>query len=313
MPSGQRADSPAGDRAAASGVRARWLEAAGWVVIVAVLWGADLLARMAERDLTGVGKDDFRLISEQVTSAVAVLVMIPFVLRWLAMFPLRRDAWVPAVIGHTVGSVFFAFGHHSLMIALRIPWYALHGIDYVWRTHFVSNLVVEYQKDIKIYAGILLVATAWGLYRRARASPAVTDRSTAAGTASSATGTPLPVAPAPHRGEAGPAAGGRLRVQTGKGEGLLRYDDIESLEAARNYVTIHAAGREYLVRDTMAALARRLADGPFLRVHRSHIVNLDQIEEIRPAGSGQRIRLRSGREIPLGRAYRSALDARLSR
>ena len=38
------------------------------LVIVTVLWGADLLAKIGERDQAGFGKDDFRLISEQVTS-----------------------------------------------------------------------------------------------------------------------------------------------------------------------------------------------------------------------------------------------------
>ncbi|MGB5621682.1 MAG: hypothetical protein WBN65_04230, partial [Gammaproteobacteria bacterium] len=142
-----------------------WAEAAGWVVIVTVLWGADLLAKFGERDLSGFGKDNFRLISEQVTSAIAVLIMIAFVIRWLKLFPLKRSAWVPAVIGHTAGSIIFAFGHQSLMIAMRIPWYELNGRHYIWREPFVNNLFVEYQKDIKVYLGILLVASAYQLYR----------------------------------------------------------------------------------------------------------------------------------------------------
>jgi hypothetical protein len=150
------------------GVPRGWLEAAGWVMRVAVLWGADLLVKMAERDQTGFGKDDFRLISEQVTSAVAVLIMVLFVVRWLRLFPLKPGAWVPAIIGHTAGSIIFAFGHQSLMVALRIPWYALNGLHYVWREPFVDNLFVEYQKDIKVYLGILLVVSAYQLYRRSR-------------------------------------------------------------------------------------------------------------------------------------------------
>ena len=56
------------------------------------------------------------------------------------MFPLRRSAWAAAIIGHTVGTILFAFGHHSLMVAMRIPWYALHGLNYIWREPFVANL-----------------------------------------------------------------------------------------------------------------------------------------------------------------------------
>lgn len=303
--------------------RDRWQAALGWVIVVTVLWGADLLARMSERDAAGFGKDDFRLISEQVTSALAVLIMIPFVLRWLRMFPLRRDAWAAAVIGHTVGSIFFAFGHHSLMIAMRIPWYALNGIDYVWREHFVANLVVEYQKDIKIYAGILLVATAWSLYRGLRLSKtSSTDGPTDPGpprdeppagpepASAAAPGAQVFAGSAPAQVAA--PSGGRLLVQTGKGNSVLRYEDVEFFEASRNYVTVHTAGREYVLRETMANLMERLSGGPFARTHRSFIVNIDRIEEIRTVDSGQRIRLQSGREIPLSRGYRDAFEAFLT-
>ncbi len=311
------------DEATDGGSRRRRLEAAGWVVLVAVLWGADLLARMSERDVAGFGKDDFRLVSEQVTSAIAVLIMIPFVLRWLRMFPLRRHAWAAAVVGHTVGSIFFAFGHHSLMIALRIPWYALNGLDYVWREHYVSNLIVEYQKDIKIYAGILLVATALELWRRSRAGGQAASHAAATADPGAGPDAPGPVAgppassasdpsPAPGDDAPGGSAGGRLLVQTGRGSAVVRYEDIECLEAARNYVTVHAADREYVVRDTMANLMRKLSGGPFARTHRSYIVNVDRIEEIRPVDSQHRIRLASGREIPLSRTYREGFEAFLA-
>jgi hypothetical protein len=48
------------------------------------------------------------------------------------LFPIRRQTWAPAVIGHTTGSILFAFGHHALMVAMRIPWYAVNGREYVW-------------------------------------------------------------------------------------------------------------------------------------------------------------------------------------
>jgi hypothetical protein len=258
----------------------RWLEAAGWVVLVTVLWGADLLVKIAERNQTGFGKSDFRLMSEQATSAIAVLVMIAFVIRWLQLFPLRRDAWVPAVIGHTAGSVIFAFGHHVLMIAMRVPWYRVSGMTYDWRDGFLPNLIVEYQKDIKVYLGILLIVTAYRFYRRTQ-----------------------PAAPTP--------PGNRLVVHIGSAERVLRFDEIDYLEAARNYVAVHADGREYLVRDTMANLAARLAGGPFVRSHRSFIVNLDKIAELRSADSRYRIVLTSGAEVPLSRSYRDGFKSLL--
>lgn len=260
------------------GASRRWLEAAGWVLVVSVLWGADLLAKLAERDLSGMGKDDFRLISEQVTSAVAVLIMIPLVLRWMRLFPMKRDAWAAAIIGHTAGSIFFAFGHHALMVAMRIPWYRLNGIDYVWREPFANNLIVEYQKDIKVYLGILLVASAYKLYRR-------------------------PLRPKE------PPAIDRLVVQTGSGRSVLGFDQIDYLEGARNYVSVYADGREYVVRDTMTGLMKKLPRGQFARTHRSFIVNLSRIEEIRNVDGSPRVFLESGAHIPLSRGYREAFES----
>ncbi len=253
-------------------------EAAGWTVLIAILWGTDLLAKISERNQTGFGKDNFLLISEQITSAVAVLIMVLFVVRWLKLFPLKRDVWVQAVIGHTAGSILFAFGHHGLMVAFRIPWYAANGLDYVWREPFVANLIVEYQKDIKIYFGLVVIATAYRLYLRSRS---------------------VPVSP----------RADRLIVQTGGGDSVLRFEQIDYLEAARNYIAVHAEGREYVVRDTMDNLVRRLSSGPFARTHRSFIVNIDKIREIRPVDSKQRIFLHSGADLPLSRSYRDGFGA----
>jgi len=276
------ADNPARPR--------KWAEAAGWVVIVTVLWGTDLLAKLSEREQTGIGKDNFRLISEQATSAIAVLIMIGFVIRWLQLFPLKREAWVPAIIGHTAGSILFAFGHHFLMVAMRVPWYALNGETYVWREPFVANLITEYQKDIKIYFGIVLVATAWQFYQRSRE--------------------PFD-APDPDR----PTARGpndRLVVQTGQGTNVLRLEQIDYLEAARNYVAVHAEGREYVVRETMGRLSAQLSGGRFARTHRSFIVNMDRIREVRTVDTKPRVFLSCGADVPLSRSYRDAFNAMLT-
>lgn len=256
-------------------------QAAGWIVLVTVLWTVELLAAMATRDQFGGGKDDFRMVSEQVTSALAVLILIPLALRWLRLFPIRRGAWASAIVGHTAGSMLFAFGHHVLMIVMRIPWYKLNGIDYLWRDPFLRNLVVEYQKDIKVYFGIIVVATAYQMYCRAR---------------------PKRQAPLTDR----------LVVQTGTADRILPLDQIEYLAAARNYISVHAEGREYVVRDTMNNLWRKLPGTRFARTHRSFIVNVDKVRELRTSDSQQHVVLYSGKEIPLSRGYRDGFRSLLS-
>lgn len=256
------------------------LEAAGWIALVALLWGTDLLAKFSVREQTGIGLDNFRLVSEQVTSALAILIMVLFLIQWLKLFPPTLKKWPRTVIGHTIGSIFFAFGHFALMVALRIPWYAINGRTYVWREPFVNNLVVEYQKDIKIYIGFVLIISAYQYYRRSRSAAPQTNAD-------------------------------RLVVQTGTGDSVLRLRDIDYLEAARNYIAVHAGGREYTIRDTMSSVSRRLSGGTFARSHRSFIVNIDKIKEIRTVDTGQRIILKSGEDLPLSRGYREEFTRKI--
>jgi hypothetical protein len=255
-------------------------EALAWILLVTILWGTDLVAKILAAEQSGVPADYFRLVSEQVTSAIAALVMVLFLVQWVKLLPRTLDAWPRIVIGHFIGSVFFAFGHFALMVALRIPWYAINGKSYVWREPFVANLIVEYQKDIKIYIGFVVLISAYQYYRRSKDAD-----------------------PQPHAG--------RLVVQSGKGTNVLRFEDIDYLEAARNYVAVHAGDREYVVRDTMASLADKLATGPFERTHRSFIVNVDKVSEIRNVDTGQRIILASGAEVPLSRGYRETFTQRV--
>jgi DNA-binding LytR/AlgR family response regulator len=104
----------------------------------------------------------------------------------------------------------------------------------------------------------------------------------------------------------------RLLVQTGGGERLLELSEIDYLQAARNYVSVHAGGREYLVRDTIASLSSRLAASGFLRSHRSYLVNAARIDEVRPAADGAwELRLQGGSRVPLSRSYRDAVRERI--
>ncbi|MDO5610655.1 MAG: LytTR family DNA-binding domain-containing protein [Pseudomonadota bacterium] len=64
----------------------------------------------------------------------------------------------------------------------------------------------------------------------------------------------------------------------------------------------------YPLRSTIGGIQAQLDPAQFVRVHRSHIVNLRFIESIEPTESGDaRIRLQDGREIPCSRRYRDAL------
>ena len=111
----------------------------------------------------------------------------------------------------------------------------------------------------------------------------------------------------------GPLGLTRLLVPTRQGGvQVLRVDEIEGLQAADNYVTLHAQGREWLLRRTLAGLLDDLGDG-FVRVHRSAAVAVGQVAEVRPNDKGDAVvRLRGGAELPCSRAHRPVLMERLA-
>jgi two-component system LytT family response regulator len=89
---------------------------------------------------------------------------------------------------------------------------------------------------------------------------------------------------------------------------LVPIAEVQRLSAAGNYVEVHTATRQYLVRATLARLAQRLDPAQFLRVHRSHLVRAEFIAAIAPWAHGDlKLTLRDGSELMLSRRYRSLL------
>jgi two-component system LytT family response regulator len=82
----------------------------------------------------------------------------------------------------------------------------------------------------------------------------------------------------------------------------IRVASIEWLQACDDYVIVHAGGRQFRVNLTLSELERRLDPHVFVRVHRSHVVNLDHVASWTPYdGSRFQITLRSGRTIMASR------------
>jgi two-component system LytT family response regulator len=106
----------------------------------------------------------------------------------------------------------------------------------------------------------------------------------------------------------------RIPVRSGGKVKVVELAEVDWLSAADNYVTIHAGGREYLVRDTLGAIERQLDPQSFVRVHRSTIVRFDRIAELSPDAHGDfEIGLKDGTRLGMSRTYRSAVEARLRR
>jgi two-component system LytT family response regulator len=107
---------------------------------------------------------------------------------------------------------------------------------------------------------------------------------------------------------------GQLVVRDGARTLVLKLGEIEWIEAEDYYVRIHAGGRRPLVRRSLQSLAAELEPAGFVRAHRSAIVNLEHVREIRPSsGDDHEIVLSSGGVVRLSRALRDEVTARLQR
>ncbi len=85
-------------------------------------------------------------------------------------------------------------------------------------------------------------------------------------------------------------------------------DSIEHIEAAGDYMCIYTGDNSLILRETMKDLERRLDPKNFQRVHRSTIVNLDQVRQVKPHTNGECfLVLSSGAEVKVSRSYRDVV------
>ncbi|MFO1500500.1 MAG: LytTR family DNA-binding domain-containing protein [Verrucomicrobiota bacterium] len=95
---------------------------------------------------------------------------------------------------------------------------------------------------------------------------------------------------------------------------FFKTDDIDWIEAADNYVSVHVGGEEHLHRETMASLETKLPPNRFLRISRSTIVNVERIKEMQPMFHGDYVViLKDGTRLGLSRNYRDKLNQLLGK
>lgn len=108
-----------------------------------------------------------------------------------------------------------------------------------------------------------------------------------------------------------PQAGRFEKVINIKDRGqIFRVDvgDIERIDAAGDYMCIYTADQTLVLRETMKDLERRLDPKKFQRIHRSTIVNLDNIKSVKPHTNGECfLVLGSGTQVKVSRSYRDVV------
>ena len=98
----------------------------------------------------------------------------------------------------------------------------------------------------------------------------------------------------------------RLLIQENDRSIFLEVHRIDWIEAARNYLCIHSAGKTYIMRGSLDALSAKLDPSTFQRINRSEIVNVSNISELQTGTHGDaKIRLKDGTELRWSRRYRT--------
>lgn len=105
------------------------------------------------------------------------------------------------------------------------------------------------------------------------------------------------------------SAADRLPIKSNGRIIVIRSADIDWIEAEGDYVSVHVGGKTWLTRETIAAVELRLALSGFVRIHRSTLVNVERVKELRPRDKGEyTVVLDDGTELKLTRNYRASVE-----
>lgn len=183
--------------------------------------------------------------------------------------------------------LFIKLGAGILLVSLTFR----VGLDlFIGARSFFASLIIFFPRHLAALAVVILI---WHLFLRNK--PAAVES----------------VAKAANEDidEEQPACPETILVSRGNDECLISVNRIQCVSAAGNYVEIYCDSRPYLLRATMKQVEEILPPATFLRLHRSHIINVNEIERIksRPSGNGE-VRLRCGKTVSVSRKYKHQLQ-----
>lgn len=266
-----------GDKKGTSGwARAEWRPWLAVLLATLVLTFVNATSDIME----GAGTHWSQPILWEVTSAIVIVALAPFIGHAVRRWPLRKDNIAAFAIIHFALTIPFSLAHIAFIFVTRETAYKLFGARYGFFDDGVAiTLLYEWRKDVLVYAAI--AATYWTF-------DFIADR---------------------NRLASSPPADDRIKLQDSGAAIFLSPDEISHVEAAGNYVEFHTIARSHLVRGTLASWEARLIERGFVRVHRSRLVNRRKIAALTPTRSGDvEISLLDGRTLAGSRRYRAGLD-----
>jgi len=273
----------------------RYWEIALGLLILMIGFGTTLSIELIERGRISNSIDITEPLVLELTSHIAIALAIPLLLWFDHRVPIRLAKWLRNLASHVVFSFVFSFFHVVTMYWARI--WVFRAIDdsstYHW-ANWPAEFGYEYLKDFNTYFSILALIYLYRFIIRRLQGEAGFLSEDKDETATS-------------------GMSDRFLVKKLGREFLVRIDEIDWIESCGNYVNLHVGHRVYPLRETMKRIDERLLPLGFQRVHRSAIVNLDQVAEIVAfdTGDGQ-AKLRSDAMVPVSRRFRQELRERLS-
>ena len=275
--------------------RRDWRLPAIWLVLFLISIATRTYVAVSDEARHGHVIDIGRPLVDEITSHLVVAALLP-ALYWLhRRWPIGERY---NLVLHVAAVVPFSILHTSGMAALRLLWFnGIVGVPFSFPLT-ADRLQYEFAKDLVTYLMLTtgVVALNFLLQRKPTApEPAPTPPPE---TSSSSSAEP-------------PAPVERFAVrQRGGSEIMVEVADIDWIEASGNYAILHVGAETFEIRSSLAKLEGELDARRFVRVHKSHVVNIARVTEVIPwVGGDWRIRLRDGAEVNLSRRYRQRFEA----
>lgn len=272
----------------------RTFEIGFWLAITVLNAVFNSITVIMDIHKAGLGFADWEPVVWEWSSGLAWLALAWPIVWFTRRFPLHWDNWRRQLPWHLLASVAVSLLHVLGMVGLRELAYRHMGGNYDFGD-WPKELLYEYLKDLRSYFTMVALVELYRLVVRRMQGEA------------SLLGAPdegPPVEPV-ERPE-------RFLVRKLGREFLVAANDIEWLQAAGNYVNLRVRGHDYPLRSTIAGIESKLDPARFARIHRSYIVNLDQVASIEPLDTGDaRVHMKDGATLPGSRTYRGELRGRL--
>jgi hypothetical protein len=249
------------------------------VGVTLIIGATNVGTKLSDAERSGLYLPFSEPIITEYSSAFALIFLLPFTFAYFDKLPITAANWYRRIAPYLALSIIFSLAHVGIMVALRMLfWPLILGGSYGFFDDGIGVLLYEYRKDA---ISFLVYWLFWLFHRQlkeARAGKAVLAE---------------PIA-----------------LKSGATTILLQAGDFIYAKAAGNYAEVTTSAGTQLARITLNDLMTLLRDKgcEAVRIHRSYIVNKNEIMETAPiAGGDLTIKLRNGESLRASRRYKDGL------